>query len=540
MTPWIRYRLENRRACWQGCGVADTRYIQFINRQPSVTVLPDQRLRIVRRGDVVDPQAAAKDLTKFNTNVKLALGVEDDTYTGCRLVDQRLVGQDGTENISPNNPPAYVLRTYEELPENERVIVGLPGVSYNQFGFAETRITYAQLSNGSTVYSDIVGSSTYGSGVLKTVEGENNGTIRTYVLTYTTGGQMSDTEELKFGGKLKLRCLTYLNQVPPTPSGYTLITQSEEYVNGLRLYKYCYANAIGTGGTGGEISRSYTNRQGGNIAFNPSTPNSATGEVVCTIRYITASSVTANPITQPTGFVLFALDVQDDDGYRMWESRAGFGGGNSIEVSVEGEPDGALVYTVSQNDGAGTLVPAYPGSGTAYNVRITHARDNGFWKNVAVWKKPPDTDTYKKQMEFEEPGIAEFTGTPPQFVLRPPKQRTLLVDVEVSFGTTQNATTPFEVKAYASFYETYTPTDTGIAVQSQRGLGGYLAQASGQSGTNDVYNGVLCDTFSASLLSSIPSTFPTGTVTLKVDNDPYLTAVDGTKVYRRTVITYHF
>lgn len=517
-----------------------------INRTVTCEVLPDFRKRVTRRYDIVDGQATMKDDTKFDANVRLPWGTEDDEYSGCRLVKQDVTGQTGNPNITPNNPPAFLIRVFEEIPANDRVMVGDPAVSYNQYGFLEVVIEYIQFSDGTTPYTDTVGSSTapspYSTAILKTVEGANDGTLRSYKLTYTTGGTMDDTERLLFGGKVLIREISSLITPPATPSGYTLTTESTYFVGGLQAFKYGFAKANGGGGsgTGGVISTGFTNSQGGNIAFDPANPDGATGEVVCTIRYVSQPSITTNPITQPTGFVLFALDVTDDTGYRLWESKSGFGGGNSISVDVNAQPDGALIYTVDQNDDDGTTVPAYPGSGTAYNVKTTHTRDNGFWRNRTIWHKPPATVTYSETMGFEEPGIAEFVGSPPQFVLRPPKQRTLLVDVAVSFATTQDTTAPFDIEAYGSFYETYTPTDTGVAVQTQRGLGGYLAQASGISGTNSNYNGVLCDSWEATLLSSIPSTFPTGTVRIKTQNDPYLTDINGVQVFRRTAVSYSF
>jgi hypothetical protein len=507
-------------------------------KKPFAEVLPDQRKRLTRYFQVPTTAFIPPGLDD-------APGTVDDWpdapsgWTGLRLTYKKF--EDELAQKGADTRPILQL-IYEEIPENERVEVGEPTRAVTQYGFTEYTVRYVQFSNGASSYTDTVGTSTFSGAVLKTVEVPDDGTLKNYTLVYTTGGEMSDIEELRFGGKISIRTLRYLNEVPPTPSGYTLVGPGIEYVEGLPLYTYQFARASNGsgGGTGGQISQSFTNLQGGDIAFDLTNPDGATGEVICVTQYVTTPAITANPVTQPTSFVLFAVDVQDEAGYRLWTTKSGFGGGNSISVDVNGEPDGSLIYTVSQNDDDGTTVPAYPGSGTAYNVKTTHTRDNGFFKNTTIWQKPPATDTYTKTMGFEEPGIAEFTGTPPQFVMRPPKQRTLVVDVEVSYSTAQLSVTVFSVDAYASFYETYTPTDTGVAVQTQRGLGGYLAQASGTSGTNTVYNGVLCDEFEANLISSVPSVMPTGTTTLKVDNDPYLTDVAGLKVYRRSQVTYSF
>lgn len=580
--------------------------LDSINRTITCDLLPDFRKRVTQRFDIVDGQATMGDGTKFDANVRLPWGDENPDYAGCRLVAQRVVGQTENPNKSPNNPPAYLLRVWEELPRNDRIIVGEPGVSYNQYGFQEIVLTYIQFSDGTTVYTDTVGTSAapapYAAAILKTVEGEDDGTIRTYKLTYTTGGEMADDYTLNLGGNLIIRTLTYLNQVPPTPSGYTLFGPGVEYILGLPLYRYRFSavNGGGVPGTAAEVGRSYYNAQGGAVQFNPASPTTADGTVKCVIEYITAQTVTVNPIPLPSGFVLVGLDQQQSEGYTRWTGtyyyadglvvdevniqvkdalvvyhRISYGtapttptqtiggtvtlfessvfdedgyvrydyrwaeGDGQSSITTDADPDGALNYTVVTFTAAAST-PAYPGTGTAYLVRLTQNPQNGYFQNTAVYKKPPATLAYKKTMGFEEPGIAEFVGSPPQFVLRPPKQRTLIADVEISFGITQDSTAAFDIEAYGSFYETYTPTDTGVAVQTQRGLGGYLAQASGISGTNSNYNGVLCDAWEAELLSSIPSTFPTGTVRLKTDNEPYLTDITGVQVFRRTAISYSF
>jgi len=515
-------------------------------KKPFAEVLPDQRKRLTRYFLVTTTGQVPPELDFVPGTVDS--WPQDQTpsgWTGLYLTYKKF---EDSENAPGKDTRPILQLIYEQIALTGETQVGDPGVTYDQDGNLNVEIDWVQFSS-TTATPQTVGvticQSPYTSAILKEEIDTDDGTLRRIKRIYNGDRTLSDIQELRFGGKLIIRTITAIGTIPPTPSGYTLVGPGVLHPDGRQVYTYQFAavNGGGGGGTPGtsaEIGRSYTNSQGGEVAFNPATPNAATGEVICTIRYVTATSVTTDPTTGPTDFVRFAVDVEDDTGFRMWTVKYGFGGGNSISVDVNGQADGALIYSVQQNDDNGNLVPAYPGTGTAYNVKTTHTRDNGFWRNLSIWHKPPADDTYKKTIEFEEPGIAEFTGSPPQFVLHPPKQRTLLADVEVSYATTQTTTTPFSIDAYAAFYETYTPTDTGIAVQSQRGLGGYLAQASGTSGTSTDYNGVPCDSFEAHLLSSIPSTFPTGATTLKVDNDPYLTDISGVKVYRRSVVSYSF
>jgi hypothetical protein len=571
-----------------------------INRAAKIEVLPDFRKRVTRRYDIVEPQATVKTTAQFSSKVRLPWGTPDTTFPECLLVAQDEMGQTDNPNKDPNNPPAFLIRVFEEIPKDDRVIVGLPAISKTQYGFTETVVDYVQLSSGATPYNDIVGVSTFSGGVLKTVSGDNNGTIRRYKLTYTTGGEMADEYELRFGGKLIVRTLRYLNQIPPTPANYTLFGPGVEYIGGLPLYSYKFASAAAALGLGGIIDK--------NVEYFYSPDQGTTGITRTTIKWASDLSVVSNPITGPAGSQLIAVDYADESGFRIWTATYASGvgvikteieirnggklilyalislnaaptapsptiggtvvlistdvangtrledgnkiytyrwaeGQGTISTEVVGEPDGALVYTAVELDVA-AAIPASPGAGY-YNIKKENHAESGYYLNTAVWKKPPADDTYNKQIEFERPGTASFTGSPPQLVYAPPRQLTLLAQVLVTYGTTQDVTVPFTVSAYASFYEDYTPetNPTGgpsSPITKTQGLGGYLAQASGISGTNSNYNGILCRTWAAALLSSIPSTFPSGSTVLRVDNDPYLTDVNGTKVYRRMKTTYAF
>jgi hypothetical protein len=511
-------------------------------KKPDAVVLPDGRKRLTRyfqtttTGQIPPALDLAPGTADYWTDAPTG-------WTGLLLTYKKFV-----DDLAPKGQDTRPILSliYEQISATAETPVGNPTVVVNQYGYLEVTYEWVQFSTNAFI-PQTVGTATAASPwevcVLRDQEAPDDGTLRHIKRTYVQGGELSDVSELRFGGKLTIRTLRYLNQVPPTPAGYTLVGPGVEYINGLPVYSYQFAQASNGsgGGTGGQVSQGFTNNQGGNTAFNPASPNSATGDVICTTSYVTNPAITTNPVTQPTGFVLFAVDVQDESGFRMWETKSGFGGGSEITVDVVGQSDGALIYSVSQNDDNGNLIPSYPGTGTAYNIKLTHTRDNGFWRNVAIWQKPPATITFKKQINFTKPGSAEFTGSPPQFVLNSPVTMTLLADAEVSYDVTQDTTAPFTVEAYATFYSTYTPADTGIAVQSQQSLGGYLAGASGISGTNSNYNGVLCTTWEATLGSSTPSSFNVpDTKTLATDNDPYLTDVSGVTVFRRTVTTYAF
>ncbi len=509
-------------------------------KKPFADVLPDGRKRLTRYFQVTTTGEVPPGLD-------LAPGTADawtsapTGWTGLLLTYKKF--EDEMAQKGADTRPILQL-IYEQISATAETPVGNPTVVENQYGYLEVTYEWVQFSSNAFVPQN-VGTTTAAAPwavcVLRDESAPDDGTLRHIKRTYVEGGQLSDVSELRFGGKLTIRTIRSLNEIPATPSGYTLVGPGVEYINGLPVYSYQFAAASNGsgGGTGGQISQGFTNNQGGDTAFNPASPNSATGEVICTTRYVTTPAITSNPVTQPTGFVLFAVDVQDEAGFRMWETKSGFGGGDEITVDVVGQSDGALMYSVSQNDDDGTTIPAYPGSGTAYNVKLTHTRDNGFFRNIAIWHKPPATQTLNKKINFTKPGSASISGSPIQLVFTSPVTMDILAEVEVSYDVAQISDTPFTVESYAVYYENYTPVDTGVTVANTRALGGYLGGASGTSGTG-VFNGIDCSAWEYQLGSSTPSSFSLDLKVLDVDNDLYLTDVSGTVVYRRTKVSYDF
>lgn len=774
--------------------------LQQNNRAVKCEVLPDMRKRVTRRYDVVDQQAATKTTELFDTQVKAAWGTTDETYPECRLIAQDFSGQVQNENKAPNDPPPHLIRVFEEIDANARTQVGRTDISYDQYGRKTAVNEFLQFSDGTTIYTDVVGSSAApapnAACILKNFEAPNDGTLIRWKLTYIDSGELARDFELNFGGNLIILTITSLNEVPATPAGYTLWGPGVEFVEGLPVYKYRFSavNGGGVPGTAAEISRSYYDSQGGVIAFDPANPTSGVGAVKAVIKYITAQTVTTNPIPLPSGFTLIGLDEEDAQGYKMWTGSYGFGsgtvdtqdethnegallirtitalgsapatpggytlvsaesrnadgyviytyrfangtgivltgtetreggklilyhrtefnpggaytpatpsatiggtvtlvsrdlknedgfysytstwaegngeidrnveyfyspnqgttgitrtsikyldansvgsnpitgpggaelisvdrvqqdgyqiwsavyasgtgtirtetdfrnkgmlviykltalntapaapaptiGGTVVLISTEvangtriedgnviytytwaegngtisndtrGEPDGALVQLITTLSAAAST-PTTPGIGW-YLIGLDSQAESGCYINRATYKKPPVTQTFKKTTTFTKPGNAVISGSPLQLVYRGPVTMTVLADVVVDYGTSQITDAPFTVSAFATLYETWTPTATGITVQRTNALGGYLAESSGTSGTNSVYNGVLCNSWSYSLGSSTPSTFTAAVHVLHTENDPYLTATDGTVVYRRTKVSYDF
>ncbi len=56
------------------------------------------------------------------------------------------------------------------------------------------------------------------------------------------------------------------------------------------------------------------------------------------------------------------------------------------------------------------------------------------------------------------------------------------------------------------------------------------------SGTG-TYKGVAVDSYSATRFASDPTALPSGSTVISVENEPYLTALDGTVIYQRSKTT---
>lgn len=571
------------------------------NRAIRVEILPDYRRRVTRRIDLADQQAVMKTTALFTSKLLLDWGTPDADYPECLLVAQSTPGQIENAYKSPNDPPPYLTRVFEELSPTTETQVGDPSITYDQDDILEVSIDYIALSTSTPTYQ-VPGATAapapFASAILKEEIRTNDGTLQRIKRNYIASGTLSDVSEIRFGGKVIVRTITAIGVIPPTPSGYTLVGPGVLHPDGREIYTYQFVNGSGTGGTGGEIDR--------NVEYFYSPDQGVTGITRTTIKYVTANTVVVNPITGPAGSELISVDFVQETGFKLWTASYAQGTGlisDDVEIHNAGKlyiykrtainavpatpsatiggtvtlveddvqngtriEDGTKIYRRTwyeangtiDNDNTGTgdgsiiyrvttltataTTPAYPGAGTAYLVNLKNEAREGHYLNVATYHKPPATVTLKQQTQFEKPGVAQFTsGTPPlQLVLTPPVTLTLLADMEVSYDTAQLTNTPFSVTKPASFYENYTPTATGIPVTNTQAIGRYLGIGDALSGSASVYNGVLCDTWQAVILASVPTTFPTGATVLHVDNEIYLTALDGTVVFRRRKVSYTF
>ncbi len=230
--------------------------------------------------------------------------------------------------------------------------------------------------------------------------------------------------------------------------------------------------------------------------------------------------------------VLITTSERQDSGYTVYDYRWAEGNGQTT-ITTQGREDGSIVATVTTFTATATP-PDDPISG--YCTELTADVEAGYVRNRATFIKPPVSTIYRKQVQFRMPGFAFFVGT--QLTLQPPSTMDLLASVTVDFEESQVTTAPFSVNRGTSFNESYTtrPTDetASITQAQQKALSDYLSNGVSGGGSG-LYNGLDCITYEYATTMSDPADLPTGDTTIHVDNDSYLTAIDGTKVYRRSV-----
>lgn len=335
------------------------------NRSPKVELLPDRRLRVTRIFDALNnipkTPAGLTDAVAF-----LSWGTPDADYTTCRLIQQDISGQEGKAK-TPNDEPPKLVRVYEEIPQNDQIIVGRPNISYDQYGNKSVMLEYLQFSDGTTPYTYVVGQTLAPTPnedcYLKSSEATNDGTLIRTKRIFINRGELSDTEQLKFNGRLVIRELTYLNQIPPTPSGWSLVTKSTEFIAGLPVYRYGFASASGGGGgagTGGVISVE--------TEYITSPDQGATGVTLTTIKYISGPDVTDNPITGPAGSELISFSYEDQDGYRLWTAAYASGQG-VISTTTETKNNGALIIYSATSINAVPPTPSPTIGGAVINTQ---------------------------------------------------------------------------------------------------------------------------------------------------------------------------
>jgi hypothetical protein len=494
--------------------MADRSYLSQIGR-PTVDKAFDG-LRTITR--VFEVNAEGSKVANIETEVFLAYGTADAEFTGALLVKR------GMQPVS-NNKNAFVLHlteVYQEFTDNTKVSVGEDQIILAVDGRSTFVRSYVCLAEDAESLAAPIGTVLDGR-ACSNVQINKHGVGAEIVETYISAGQLSQSDSTKYNGALLLRTLTYYNQVPGTPAGYTLTDTQVQNTNGVPTYTYQFAKGVG------EISRQ-TN-------YSRSVDLGTAGLIFVTIKYLTAPGA-GDPTSSPgAGYIKSGVDYSQQDGYMVWTVSYSHGTG-SIDVEEIAREDGSIVYEVTTLSAA-SATPTYPGTGTGYLTRLKNTIDDGYYVNHATYVKLPVTVTIKNEYAFRMPGLASFSGN--DLIISPPSERTVLADEEISYDTAQLTDVSYTVSFGSYFRSNYIRTGESVAQSEQRSLGYILSGSSGvHSATPGVFNGMPCDSFDATLNSSSPVSRPSGLTVLRIRNDEYLVDTSGTRIYRRHKYTFTF
>ena len=334
-------------------------YVDNRNRAPSVEVLPDLRLRVTRVYDVLNN--VPKSPTLWGTQAELAWGTPDVQWPQCLLVKQTSEGQE--EGADQTKQPVRFTRVYEQIALSGETEVGDDDTTVDQDGLTEVVQRFlgfsVSVAGSSSIYRTVGSYSiTAPNGVTCVLKEEirtDDGTLQRIERRFISSGQISVDTQTKYDGALTIQTVVYVNQIPSTPSGYTLIATKTDHVGGLPVYTYTFAKGTGQISTQTE--------------YRLSPDQGTTGVTVTTIKYISTPAVNSNPITGPGGSAeLINVQFEEQDGFRIWTAIYASGQG-SIATTVDIRENGCLRMTTIVAINAAPSTPSSVIGGTVTLVK---------------------------------------------------------------------------------------------------------------------------------------------------------------------------
>jgi len=326
----------------------------FIDKTPS-------GLRRITRIRELDPDAAK--LANIETSAFLAYGTADKEFTTALLTEQRI------EKTSERGATSRLVQVYQELADNALTATTEVVETTTFDGRRVTRTTHLCKSSQAASLRPAIGS---GSPVVFQVEVQKVGPVATvgvFAIELTDlGFILSQQDQESNNGKLLTRTIRTIGSAPATPVGYVLAAYATQNTDGYTVYSSTFAKGDG------EISRSRDLRFNGMLER-------------ITIRHLTASSVSAQPTTDPlTGGILTSEDRSDQDGYRVWTVTWSKASGTAlIRDDVETKHNGKLKIYRRSRFNAAPAAPSATIGGTVVEISSGTRLEDGFTVYDYAW-----------------------------------------------------------------------------------------------------------------------------------------------------------
>jgi len=510
-------------------------------RPAKAEILPDERKRLTRFVSWKQNSELPLQLT-YSYGDADVFSAPPTGWEGLRLIDAQ--SDYSLSNNGAGNDPIVRL-TYEQISATGETQVGGTETTVLDDGRVSRTLTYIQFSNVS--YTPTPAGTAGSGGFLIGETANDNGSVRTIRRTYVESGLLAQVDETKNNGKLLIRTLTYAITTPPTPSGYTLISENKRGPDGYEILTYTFAKGDG------EISR--------RTGYNKSNDEGTTGVTTVDIAYLTAPSVATDPTTTPgIDFQKKYVDLQDRDGHRIWNVAYVRATGR-ISVSIRARHDGLREVTYVSYVSLGERVAP---SGAV--ILDDEDLEDGYVKYVVTAMQTASggndptaaTITFERLVPFTYPGRAKaynYTATDPNWEMydvfrSPPATVDVLAEIQVTYqtnGALGSLSNHWNPKEWATIQAEWTTLGNmpGHTVQALPGyrsvsdspLSFTASVIADEVGGTMMGNIVFGGTTAKVTVFGGPEDPGGNTYTLDATIEPAFTTASGTKYYRKTVVT---
>lgn len=507
-------------------------------RKPDCKILPDERKQLTRYRELNHGHQVKDDLIQAWGTVDTGPATgETAGFAGLRLVDQYLDGEYGRRAAAV---PVWV-EVYETLPATAEQLVGRRTRILLEDGRDAWEYNYLQFTAG-TYVPGTVGTSTApdsASLYLQREEAGDDGCLRRIKRTYVEAGILSTDYQESANGRLLRYTIVSAKTVPSTPSGYALVGSPVQHPDGLPIYSYTYFKGLG------EVSRRTSRGQ------NAEEDDGTLGSSRLDIEYLTAPAASEPAWSSVSGYTKLIVTKQERDGHMVWSAIFGKGVGlvaqliaarqdglrevTNIALGTRDAPDGAVIRDDYRNDD-GYIV---------YTVTAMQTAAGGSNPTTA-------TMVFERYMPFTYPGRAKaFTETYDGKTMlshfeSPPVSTLVKATVTISYqtGNTLGTISDFwNPSDWATVKAQWTGA-YGVASSQIKALPGYRTVSStpvtlaGSGYDATIYgHNIYASTTARITVTGGPANPDGNTYTLHAEIEPAFTDADGTKYYRKTLVS---
>lgn len=365
----------------------------------------------------------------------------------------------------------------------------------------------------------------------------NNGAGNDPVLavTYESPGTVTQRDDTGNNGALLTRTIVSFYTTPATPSGYTLVSENVENVNGYPYKAYKFVKGTG------EISRQ--------TSYNQSDDVGVTGVTVVSITHLTAPAA-SDPTSSPgAGYVKISSEPREADGHRIWQVVYAKGTGTVSELigtRQDGLREVTYVSLGSRTAPSGIVIQDDKRLADGYEVFTVTSMQEADGGNDPTtvslsWERyVPFTYPGRAKAWVETVGSQEFLDV----FLSPPVETLVEATVTVTYQTASTMTISdfWNPSTWATMRATWVGA-YGVAATRVQALKGYRttsATAVTLAGTGydeaifgyNIFNG----TTARITVTGGPSDPGGNTYTLSAELEPAFTSSTGTQYYRLTKV----